>query len=203
MKSAETRNLSQYKKVHFEKRYGVSSEELEKIIILTILDGTKRKKIENPSKILDFGCGQSEVASKIGEQINAEAFKYDPAIDAYSKPPSGKYGIVLNTDVLEHLDLCEIDILLNDIKNLSSNVFFHIATAKSAAILPSGENAHSTVKDKNWWHEKISNHFETVEHIPSQKKRCTFVTWEVGLFTKLRINTTIYLMRLKKKIIKK
>jgi len=182
MKSASTRNKDQYAQLHRQKEtYGKTSHRLERLLISCIASGRKLNPAWAPRTILDFGCGKSELVVQVGKKAGIQAFRYDPAIDGLDLLPEAEFDIVINTDVLEHLDQDEVDDLLEDIRKLSDHAFFNIATEPARTILPNGENAHATVRPKAWWKSKLQEHFSLVKSIPSPGNRATFVTWPVDL----------------------
>jgi hypothetical protein len=170
LKSAATRNLDQYRLLHIaDPKYGRSSENMAGQV------ATLARQLR-PASILDFGCGKSQLVDNVAAQLGAKAYRYDPAIKEHSTLPVTKVDLILNTDVLEHLDENEVDVLLSDLASISQNVFFNISTRPAAKILPSGENAHATVRDKNWWHTKILKHFRECHSIQSNPDEARFVT---------------------------
>lgn len=192
LKSANTRNLDQYVILHKqEAQYGKSSEKIANLVATAVNDLKPFLKPKSRPQIIDFGCGKSNLVEIIAENLSADFFKYDPAIPDYAELPKSHFDILINTDVLEHLDEAEIDSVLEDIKSLANHAYFNIATATSSDILPSGENAHKTVKSKRWWAEKLSAHFPHIEALPSKKRRATFCTWEISIPTRIKLYLNI------------
>lgn len=180
LKSGKTRNIDAYRQLHQERPdYGKSSARLRETIVALIRSGTLVRAEWAPKTILDFGCGKSPVVDEIAADLDLTAYRYDPAIEEHATLPVTAADVVINTDVLEHLDQAEVDLLLADIAGLSPNAFFNVATAPARAVLPSGENAHATVQDPDWWQAKLSEHFERVTPVASRTNRATFVTWPV------------------------
>ncbi|MBE3144977.1 MAG: glycosyltransferase family 29 protein [Planctomycetes bacterium] len=104
--------------------------------------------------ILDYGCGKGSLVKLLSNGY--EAFGYDPYVDEYSKRPASTVDMVVSTDFFEHVGENEIDAAIADIKSYSPKVQFHaISNRKAAQILPDGTNAHNTVKDSEWWEEKL------------------------------------------------
>ena len=187
LRSGQTRNVPQYREIHrLDPDYGRSSEYMKEVIVTLC-------RHLNPKKILDFGCGKSRLVDEVAVQLNATAYRYDPAIEEFSKLPVNEADLVINTDVLEHLDEEEIDLLLADIASISSNAFFNISTRPAAKMLPTGENAHSTVKDAVWWKSAISRAFPVCIQIPSNADEARFITWRLPI--RLRMMNTIRAIR--------
>lgn len=164
--SSNTKWINEYKLLHkFNKEYGSSSHiklhELTKVIIQLI---EIEKNTDKIYRILDFGCGKSELIDNLNDffasfSFKFEFIKYDPAIEKFSFRPSGNFDLVINTDVLEHIHESELDIILKDIRSHSKNCFINISTRLANTILPNGENAHVTVKPCNWWFNLLKKYW--------------------------------------------
>jgi len=201
MRSASTRNLDQYRELYRNNQgYGRSSEELTETLISLIADKKSADQTWQPHTILDFGCGMSNVVEQVGEALGLSVYKYDPAISSLSVLPVKNTDIVINTDVLEHLDIDEIEDILSDIREISPTAIFHIATNKASAHLPNGENAHATVMSVEEWQEKLAQHFERVYVLPAKKSRGLFVTWKPRRSLVLKLRWTVFRDRMKKKV---
>lgn len=114
-----------------------------------------------PISILDFGCGQGSLKKALGSRF-IEIDEYDPAIKHKSILRKQAYDLVITTDVLEHIYEDEINIFLYDILSLSPSYMIHVISTRPASkILPDGTNAHKTIKNQNWWKNKI---FESTKY---------------------------------------
>lgn len=118
-----------------------------------------------PDRILDYGCGkglqytQERVHDQWGGLMPA---LYDPGVKALSRKPEGKFGGIICTDVLEHIEEFDLPEILDDIFGYAADeafVFFNVACrpAKSKR-LSDGRNVHVTVKPPEWW-ETIIGHW--------------------------------------------
>ena len=179
LKSSKTRNLAAYSEIHLtDAGYGKTSEELVSQI-------ARYARELSVSSVLDFGCGKSKTVDLIGKLLNCKVYRYDPAIVEYSKLPVSKSDLVINTDVLEHLDIHEVDYLLSDIAAITQNAYFNISTRPAVKLLSNGENAHATVRSKIWWECKIREYFPTVVSVPSYPDEARFITWKSSKSGKL------------------
>lgn len=107
--------------------------------------------------ILDYGCGKQTLQQSLPFPIH----NYDPFIPELSKRPSPA-RIVVNTDVLEHVEPQYIEAVLGDIQNLTLDLaFFQIATRPASKTLPDGRNAHLIVENTNWWLARLMCLFNT------------------------------------------
>lgn len=116
-----------------------------------------------PKNILDYGCGNGVLLKLLRHkypEINIDG--YDPAIKEFSVIPQNHYDMIINTDVLEHIPKSDIGDVVNHIKSLSNNVFFCLHHGKAWTILPNGENAHTTIEPKEWYHNLMKKYFDII-----------------------------------------
>lgn len=116
-----------------------------------------------PKNILDYGCGNGVLLKLLRHkypEINIDG--YDPAIKEFSVIPQNHYDMIINTDVLEHIPKSDIGDVVNHIKSLSNNIFFCLHHGKAWTILPNGENAHTTIEPKEWYHNLMRNYFDII-----------------------------------------
>lgn len=161
--------IKNYKELHSEKDYGQTSA-LYKEHIQACINDIK------PKTILEFGCGQSALINTL--TYEAEYYRYDPAIPQHSSIPVTKTDFIINTDVLEHIPEKDLIDVLKEMKSISANVFFNIATDYANEILPNGENAHCTVWPAERWLTFIKEYFpESTIAYSKPKSICTIITW--------------------------
>jgi len=147
--------IDQYKQLHASKSYGTSSgRQLVKPIQHLI-------NIKKPQSVLDYGCGQSDLYKKLNGPKVVD--RYDPAIPDLSTHPTEHYDMVLCTDVMEHIPEEEVDNVLNDLHSLGDTVYVVISCIEAYALLPNGENAHTTVKPQQWWVDKLKTIWDSVD----------------------------------------
>lgn len=108
---------------------------------------------------LDYGCGKGYqyMGRNLHEEWGIEMpTLYDPAVPNHNKRPNRTFDMVLSTDVMEHIAEEDVPDVLADIMSLSDRlVFLSISCRPAVALLPNGENAHSTVKPWTWWQEQV------------------------------------------------
>lgn len=118
------------------------------------------KPILRASKsILDYGSGGADW-ERLGFDIDSGksakdffnieyVFRYEPArgIDQRTRVDT-----VICFDVLEHLFIHDVTLVIRDILSLASqSVIVNVACYPARALLPNGENAHTTVRHPYWW----------------------------------------------------
>lgn len=165
--------IEQYRILHESQSYGTGSERLFHSI-QSVIEG-----FPSLGSILDYGCGRSRVADWLARVNGAQAFRFDPAIPQYDKRPTHKMDLVIVTNVLEHISEDMIDATLADIRALSVNAYFHIATASDNVVLPNGEPSRCTIRPPEWWQEKLKKFYKRVRSLTSKSKGwCAFVTFD-------------------------
>lgn len=123
-----------------------------------------------PKSILDYGCGKGTLIDGIQKRYpSIQCYKYDPSITEYDTIPVQYADMVLNTDVLEHIPVEDIDEVLKNISSISQQVYFNLHHSRAATILPNGENAHCTVRSPNWYRRKLKQYFSHVELLPGRR----------------------------------
>ena len=145
-----------YKEIHTSKHYGSSSDmfrdQIERIIF-------KRKF----KKILDYGCGRSDLAAYLWAGGARKVERYDPAIPKYKEMPSGFFDLVICNDTLEHILKRDVHRILKEIRDKGQNTLFSIATKPSRQKLPNGMNSHVCLMPETWWRDQILSHYDKCE----------------------------------------
>ena len=122
-------------------------------------------KKNNVKTILDYGCGKAKFHpilfnnKKLPDSpMGINITKYDPAVSEYSNKPTGTYDLVLCIDVLEHVQEDKIEEVLEDLFNYGNKIFLTITCYPAIQILTNGKNAHYTIKEPDWWKEKLKRY---------------------------------------------
>lgn len=177
-KGIPTRNLAQYQALHASKRYGTSAIRREELIVPTL-------RTSNARFFLDYGCGRCDTIPRVARLMGAKGFLFDPAIPEIATIPQEfldspyESRLVLCSHVLEHLDREEVDKVLQHIKSLAPKAVFLIPTTKARQVLPNGENAHSTVRSKEWWLKVIASYFPDTSNLRSlNRTELLLATWK-------------------------
>jgi hypothetical protein len=81
---------------------------------------------------------------------------YDPGYPPFSELPSGTFDGVICTDVLEHCPEEDLAWILTELFEFAGKfVYANVACFPARKRLPSGGNAHCTIKPMKWWEEQI------------------------------------------------
>lgn len=173
--------IAQYHQIHKSQSYGDTS-------VKNIRFFRPEVKLLGPRSVIDYGCGQSSLLEMLDLPDGVELARYDPAIPDYSTKPTGTYDLLINVDVLEHIEEEDLDTVLAEMAGLARNAIIVIDMAPAKLILPDGRNAHVTLKPASWWRERLSRHFDCLERIGTARRtRAGFKTWSrQGLSQDLR-----------------
>jgi len=163
-------DIEQYKKKYImELGYGMSSTTYTPDIHLLI-------KNLKPKSILDYGCGNSGLVTRLKEVYpEIEFVRYDPALDKYNKLPVRKFDLVICMDVLEHIKERYLYELISYISIISKNAFFAVSLAEAYHRLPNGENCHPTLFSSNKWEEILEQYFDYVVSYDAAKNLSIFM----------------------------
>lgn len=152
--------VAQYRKL-YEPFYGSTAYLYFDLIAREVL-------ARNPSSILDYGCGRSDLVAHFWKDGARRVAKYDPAIPGHEVMPEGDFDMVLCTDVMEHVNMADVDTVLRAIRRKSRNALFTISMRPARARLPDGRNAHVTLLNANEWTRWIAHVFGKASPIPTQ-----------------------------------
>lgn len=187
--------IRQYEKIHAERSYGNTSVRNLRFIRPDIV-------MLQPQSVIDYGCGQSTLIDELKLGYQPELFRYDPAIPAHSTLPDRKFDLLLNVDVLEHIEEHDLDKVLASMRAACHNALIIVDLKEAALLLEDGRNAHVTIRPREWWAAKIAQHFGTVYPVTvARSTRAGFRTWERKdalrfAWLRLRYNFTYYFFRL-------
>lgn len=169
---ADEKLIKMYADIHATTEYGNSSVKNLRFLRPDI-------KLLKPKSVIDYGCGQSLLIDQLELPYPLEKRRYDPAIPAYSQKPSKVYDLLINVDVLEHIREDDLDPIIEEMRSLCRNAILIVDTVPARLVLPSGENAHATIRPKEWWREKLGRHFPHLIPIRvSRPWRAAFRTWD-------------------------
>jgi hypothetical protein len=120
--------------------------------------------------ILDYGSGkgmQYELRRLVDEdQVDHPDIRsywgvkeircYDPGYSPFAELPKGSFDGVICTDVLEHCPEDDIAWILEELFAFAGKfVYANVACFPARKRLPSGGNAHCTIRPVKWWEEQI------------------------------------------------
>lgn len=117
--------------------------------------------------MLDFGCGRGDAYKSphklhhhLGLPRHAVTL-YDPAFRPTSALPTGKYDLVVCSDVLEHVPEHEVDEFLTRLFAYAKKaVWASVCCRPAKKFFPDGRNLHVTVQPYEWWEARFDAHGE-------------------------------------------
>jgi len=128
-------------------------------------------KTTGAQTILDYGCGKGRQyfpyriydAEEGTEYPDIRSFWgvrdircYDPGYTPYTELPTGTFDGVICTDVLEHCPEEDMPWIVGELFQYARKfVYANVACFPARKRLPSGGNAHCTIKSVRWWEEVI------------------------------------------------
>ena len=129
-------------------------------------------KDTNARTILDYGAGKGQQywpRRMVDEQEGidypdirsfwgVEAVRcYDPAYAPFTELPIGTFHGVVCTDVLEHCPEEDIPWILDELFGFAERfIYLNVACFPARKRLPSGGNAHCTIKPVRWWEDQLA-----------------------------------------------
>jgi len=169
--AGNTRLIDEYAQIHAREAYGNTSLKNLRVLRPEI-------RLLRPNSIIDYGCGQSQLLDKLDLGYPVDLYRYDPAIPAHASKPDVTADLLLNVDVLEHIEEADLDEVLADMRSMCHDALIIVDTAPAKRTLPDGRNLHVTLKPHDWWRERVEKHFGRLEPAPTLRSaRAGFKTW--------------------------
>jgi len=164
--------IENYAQIHATQAYGNTSLKNLRLIRPEI-------QLLKPRSIIDYGCGQSLLLDRLDLGYPVEGIRYDPAIPEFAERPDLKADLLINIDVLEHIEDSDLDDVLSDMRALCREALIIVDTAPAKGTLPDGRNLHVTLKPHDWWRERIAKHFGPLYPVRTLRRaRAGFKTWQ-------------------------
>ena len=146
--------LEELKKLHSKKTFG-NKNNVPKFLDTLLSEN-------NINSMLDFGCGKGMPFSNRNSN-EFTVYNYDPVTSPIELPTS--VDLVYSSDVLEHIELSELDNVLNCLFTIGQRYQYHlIACHPAKKSLSDGRNAHLIIESPDWWREKIQNNNWKIIH---------------------------------------
>lgn len=164
--------IESYAELHATELYGATSLKNLRLIRPEI-------KLLRPQSIVDYGCGQSRLIDRLDLGYPVTLYRYDPAIPAFAEKPKVTVDLLINIDVLEHIEESDLDDVLAEMRALCRDALIIVDTAPAKRCLADGRNLHVTLKSHDWWGEKIARHFGPLYPVRTLRRaRAGFKTWQ-------------------------
>jgi FkbM family methyltransferase len=164
-----------YQRMHREgeKRLGIPAEKMFPGNSLLPHAARIRQLVEmtGARTILDYGAGKGlqyrpqsvivdgrHVADGVAEYWDVDEVRcFDPGYAPHASLPEGQFDGVISTDVLEHCPQEDLAWIIDEILGYARTfVYLNVACFSAKKSLPTGENAHVTVREPEWWRRLLS-----------------------------------------------
>ena len=138
-------------------------------------------KLTGARTILDYGAGKGQqyLPLRIADEEERTEYPdirsywgvdeircYDPGYQPFTALPSGKFDGVICTDVLEHCPEEDVPWILGELFDYADRfVYANVACFPARKRLPSGGNAHCTIKPVRWWEEQLEGPGRSKPHL--------------------------------------
>lgn len=116
-----------------------------------------------PRRMLDYGSGKGYQYLALRVQDHWGGILpvcYDPGVVQLRIKPDGKFGGIICTDVMEHIEEADVDEVLAEIFSFADDhafVFLSIACRPAKRKrLPDGRDVHVTIRPPDWWDAKLA-----------------------------------------------
>ena len=108
--------------------------------------------------LLDYGCGKAQCyTEEMYNDLGCVPSLYDPAVTEYSTLPETMFDGIFSIDVMEHIPEEGISHVFNYMQSHATKfIYLAICQRLAHAILPNGENAHCTIKPRQWWIDMLN-----------------------------------------------
>jgi len=175
--------IAEYRRIHAHTDWGSSSVKHLRFIRPLV-------KLLNPKSVLDYGCGKSSLLDHLELGADTRLLHYDPAIPEYAEAVTETVDLLLNFDVLEHIETGDLDEVVSDMARLCRYAIIVVDTQPAALTLSDGRNAHVSLYDHEWWRRKLSQHFGEVYSFRVKRAgRAAFRTWPLSASDMIRFKS--------------
>lgn len=114
-----------------------------------------------PTSLLDYGSGRG--LQYLKRRVHEEwggllPHCYDIGVNGLHEKPEGKFGGVICTDVMEHIEERDVSTILSELvayTEAGGFIFLSISCRPTKKKLPDGRDVHVTIRPPSWWIEKL------------------------------------------------
>ena len=132
--------------------------------------------------ILDYGCGEGSLKKWVEAAgiTDKQWTLYDPGVAEFSERPTGRFDLVITTDVMEHIEESMLDAVIDDLNEFTGKYLFNeIACYLARAFFRDGpykgKDLHINLKAPDAWMLRLRKPF--MKGITSAS--CVHLGWKV------------------------
>jgi len=156
--------------IHSQHEWGNSAGKYAGETVLNLL-----KDFPEIKTILDYGCGEGSLKTWIEENgiTDRQWTLYDPGMEKHKQPPTGKFDLVITTDVLEHVEEIMLNKVLDNLRELTgrflySEIACYFCGVKFGSGPYVGQDLHINMKAPDVWARRLQHRdFSNKVYIPS------------------------------------
>ena len=123
--------------------------------------------------ILDYGCGAATLKKFVEDKgiTDKQWTLYDPAVKIYDKEPTGKFDLVISTDVLEHVEEIMLNNVIRNLQSLTgkfllSEIACYLCNSEFESGPYVGQDMHISLKAPDGWRLRLAHpDFEDIESV--------------------------------------
>ena len=112
--------------------------------------------------ILDYGCGEGTLKDRVEDDGITDKIwtLYDPGMPKFDSVPTGKFDLVITTDVLEHVEEIMLNNVLDHLRDLTGRFLYNeIACYSTNRTFFSGpyigQDLHINLKAPDMWKQRL------------------------------------------------
>ena len=121
--------------------------------------------------ILDYGCGSGTLEKSVIDRgvSDREWVLYDPCVVSFNKMPTGKFDLVITTDVLEHVEEVMLNKVFHHLRSLTGKFLYneiacYLTNVHFASGPYRGKDLHISLKAPDAWKIRLRHEgFTTVK----------------------------------------
>ena len=145
------------------------------------------------TKILDVGCGDGSFLrglqtrgfkdltgvdfTTVDLSMSSGSINYISSFADNLPFEDNEIDLLSSSEMLEHLHEDNIQDVLKEFKRVCNGTLFLTCSHKESGEVHEGQNLHFTIKDKDWWEDTLSEHFDIlkIDITGSTKQNSNFV----------------------------
>ena len=120
--------------------------------------------------ILDYGCGNASLKEYVEDKgiTDRKWTLYDPGVEEFKEHPTGKFDLVITTDVLEHVEEIMLNKVLANLRDLTGRFLYNEIACYFCGITfgdgpYKGQDFHINMKCPDVWVKRLNHRDFSIE----------------------------------------